>query len=107
VLRLAISPEELIPLFGMAVGVIFIIAAAVSVVQIAQSQIGHAIARRIRGGELDGSESHTTLNELREQVAGLEQRLAESEERLDFAERLLAQQRPPEALPGGARTDQH
>ena len=112
-LRLSVTPDELIPFFGMTIGVIFIIAAAVAVVQIAKSQIGQAIARRIRGRELEGPEMQATLSELRDHLAGLERRLAESEERLDFTERLLAQHKSAgagagaRALPAGSRSDQH
>lgn len=85
----AVTPEELIPFFGMATGVVFIVAVAVTFVRIAQGQIGQAIARRIhaRGGE--DAELHGEVAELREQVTDLAHRLAESEERLDFTERLL------------------
>jgi hypothetical protein len=38
---------------------------------------------------------------------GLERRVAELEERLDFTERLLAQQHQPEPLSGGPVTGQH
>ena len=75
--------------------------------RVAQSQIGQAIARRIHGkGALD-PELREELYELRDQVAGLQQRLAESEERLDFAERLLARPNEPEPLPGASRPERH
>ncbi|MFN8645435.1 MAG: hypothetical protein U0104_01640 [Gemmatimonadales bacterium] len=44
------------------------------------------------------------LEDLRARAAGaddLQHRVAELEERLDFAERMLARQREPGALPGG------
>ena len=40
-------------------------------------------------------------------VEGLERRVAELEERLDFTERLLSQQHQPEPLSGGPVTGQH
>jgi len=55
-----------------------------------------AIARRIEAGGA-AADARGELEELRERVRQLEQtnpRLAELEERLDFAERLLAQQEP-------------
>jgi hypothetical protein len=59
-----------------------------------------AIARRIEAGAVT-SEARTELEGLRERVRALEKaqpRLAELEERVDFAERLLAQQREPDRL---------
>ena len=55
-----------------------------------------AVARRIEAGGA-AADPRVELDELRERVRQLEQgspRLAELEERLDFAERLLAQQEP-------------
>ena len=55
-----------------------------------------AVARRIEAGAA-AADARGELDELRERVRQLEQanpRLAELEERLDFAERLLAQQEP-------------
>ncbi len=86
-----VTPEDLIPLFGMATGVIFIVAAAVVVIRVAQSQLGQALARRISGrGAAGDQELREEVMELREMVSHLEQRLAEGEERIDFTERLLA-----------------
>jgi uncharacterized membrane protein YccC len=90
------NPTDFIPLMGMFTGVVTMLVMGFAVVRVAQSQIGHAIARRIQGKAAADPELREELYELREQVAGLEQRLAESEERLDFAERLLA--RPKEAV---------
>jgi hypothetical protein len=55
-----------------------------------------AVARRIEAGAA-AAEARGELDDLRERVRQLEQaapRLAELEERLDFTERLLAQQEP-------------
>lgn len=81
----AVSPEELIPFFGMATGMVFIVAVAVTILRVAQGQIGQAIARRIHGRGGVDPELQSELGELREQVTDLAHRLAESEERLDFA----------------------
>jgi antitoxin component of MazEF toxin-antitoxin module len=100
-------PHDFIPLFGMLTGIVTMVVIGFTIVKVAQSQIGQAIARRLHGkGALD-PELREELYELREQVAGLEHRLAESEERLDFAERLLARPNEPEPLPGASRTEQH
>ena len=59
-----------------------------------------AVARRIEAGALT-AEARSELEGLRERVRVLEEgqpRLAELEDRLDFAERLLAQQREPYRL---------
>ena len=59
-----------------------------------------AVARRIEAGGA-AAEAQPDLEGLRERVRLLEEsqpRLAELEERLDFAERLLAQQREPDRL---------
>jgi hypothetical protein len=75
--------------------VVFVVLAVVAV-KVFRGPLGEAIADRLRGtappdpGVLD-------------EIEGLKNRLAEVEERLDFAERLLAQTEQPERLPG--RTD--
>lgn len=54
-----------------------------------------AVARRIEAGA--AADTRAELDELRDRVRRLEEtqpRMAELEERLDFAERLLAQQEP-------------
>ena len=55
-----------------------------------------AVARRIEAGAVS-AEAQVELDELRERVRRLEDaqpRMAELEDRLDFAERLLSQQEP-------------
>lgn len=59
-----------------------------------------AIARRIEGGAA-GAEMQAELDTLRERVRQLEEippRMAELEERLDFAERVVAKTREPDRL---------
>jgi len=58
--------------------------------------IAKAFADRIRGG-VEGADAA-----LAGEVEHLRGQLAELEERLDFAERLLAQAREADQLPGGA-----
>jgi hypothetical protein len=55
---------------------------------ISRSEIGKALAQRIRGGT--DRETQLQLEDLRQEVAVLRQDLGETQERLDFAERLLA-----------------
>jgi hypothetical protein len=63
--------------------------------------LGKAIGERIAGRKIDGDvlaeteALHADMDELRH-------RLGEVEERLDFTERLLAQQKEQNALPGAA-----
>lgn len=83
-------PDEFIPLFGMLTGLVTVVVVGFAVVRVAQSQIGQAIARRIHGKGAPDPELREELFALRDDVATLERRLADSEERLDFAERLLA-----------------
>jgi hypothetical protein len=84
-------PGEIIPIMGMATGIISMVLIAVTIVKVAQSQVGQALARRISGkGGAGDQELREEVLELRDHVAQLENRLAENEERLDFTERLLS-----------------
>ncbi len=65
--------------------------------------IAQAFARRIGGGG-GGGEGEAWRGEVEDLRAGMEElrhQLMETQERLDFTERLLARQRAPEQLPGG------
>lgn len=90
-LQTPVPPFDVVPIFGMVTGIISMVLFAVVVIKVAQSQIGQAIARRI-SGKRDAAEGELQqeLLDLRETVAHLEARVAEGEERLDFAERLLS-----------------
>ncbi len=67
--------------------------------------IGSAIARRL-GGRPEPGDAQAEIEEVRarvtDEVDDLKTRLAEVEERLDFAERLLAHGGQADQLPGGA-----
>ncbi|HET9725289.1 MAG TPA: hypothetical protein VFP28_00140 [Gemmatimonadales bacterium] len=76
--------------------VIAIIAISVGLAKIFRGPIGVALADRLRGGP------PAVDTELGAEVEQLRGRLAEVEERLDFAERLLSQAREADQLPGGA-----
>ena len=90
------NPADMIPLMGMFTGMVSMVLIAFTVIKVAQSQVGQAIARRISGKSGPGDEElRNELLDLREHVAHLEQRVAESEERIDFTERLLAQRGEP------------
>jgi hypothetical protein len=66
--------------------------------------IGAALARRL-GGRPRESEAHAKIEQVSERVTAevdeLRGRLAEVEERLDFAERLLVRGGHEDQLPGG------
>ncbi len=65
------------------------------------SPITQAFARRIGAGSGSGDEVGHRVEELALEVEQLRSQLAETHERLDFTERLLAQHRAPEQLPRG------
>lgn len=75
---------------------------------LAISPIGQAIAARIRSSAPSADESVRRLQESQqavlEEMEALRQEMTEIQERLDFAERLLAQQRD-RALPSGSRAE--
>jgi hypothetical protein len=77
-----------------------IIALARGLSKIFHGPIGAALAERIRGGHGAGETEDSALAVEVDQLRG---RLAEVEERLDFAERLLARAREADQLPRGAR----
>lgn len=84
-------PGEMIPI------VLFIsIAAAV----ILRGPLGKALADRM-AGRVGESESARDMEMLRGAVGELRARMEEMEERMDFAERLLARQRQPGRLGDG------
>ncbi len=56
---------------------------------LSKTEIGHAIADRVRGGAVAGAPDPGLLEELDR----LRQEVAELQERMDFTERLLANQR--------------
>ena len=68
---------------------------------IAFSPIGRAIAERLKRGGPPAPPSEE-VEDLRDQVATLQQQVSELAERQDFAERMLAQVRRDKALPGSA-----
>ena len=74
------------------IGLVVIVVAVVAV-KLFRGPLGHALAARLRG---PAPPDRAVLEELE----GLKGRLAEVEERLDFAERLLAQSEQAERLPG-------
>ena len=56
---------------------------------LSRSRLGEAVARRI-AGDSQYSASQEQLDALQDELAGLRNQLAETQERVDFAERLLS-----------------
>lgn len=97
-------PGEMVPI------ILFVIMGVVGLpVGLAYSPIGAALARRMSGGKDTALEAEVEalkaeLDALRSQLEEGEARLArqleETNGRIDFAERVIAQNRPKDALPG-------
>ncbi|MFC1640136.1 hypothetical protein ACFL3B_05170 [Gemmatimonadota bacterium] len=91
-------PDFLVPIAGMATGLILLLPVVRAVVRIAEKKIS---------GRTEGQELLTLREELQmvqERLDGVQyvdDRISEVEERLDFAERLLAQQRDVPRVEGG------
>jgi hypothetical protein len=88
-------PELVIPIFLFGI---------MGVVGLSFSPIGRALARRLAGekGEPAESAALAEVDALREELQALRGEVVEMQERIDFAERLLAQVREQGKLgPGG------
>jgi hypothetical protein len=77
--------------------VVIVVVLALGITKILRGPVGEAVADRLRHGQRTRADST-----LMAEVDGLRARLEEVEERLDFAERLLAAGREVDQLPGGA-----
>jgi hypothetical protein len=88
--------EFMIPIFLFAV---------MGAVGVSFSPIGRALARRVGGdkGEQAEGAALAEVDALREDVQALRGEVGEMQERLDFAERLLAQVRTQGKLPAGGQ----
>jgi ubiquinone biosynthesis protein UbiJ len=86
-------PGDIAPVF-----VTTALAIIAGVTLILRGPVGKAIARRLEGQQLPEGQSPEIAGRLA-QVDELSHRVAELEERLDFAERLLARGREPHQLP--------
>jgi hypothetical protein len=96
------GPEGLIPLFGMVTGIITTGLFFWGIVQVARSPVGQALGRRLQGryAQVD-PELVAEVAALRDQVDSLQQQLMETQERVDFTERLLARGRQPDQISPG------
>jgi hypothetical protein len=98
---MAIPASDIAPVI---MGTIFTVAVAGTIVL--RGPLGRALARAIELGAAGGRppEDEARVAQLEQRVAELEAgqtRLAELEERVDFAERMLIRQDAPVRLPGG------
>ena len=91
---------EAVPVFGMITGLGIILGGIFGFVRLTQGPVGQALARRIQGHAASDPEVAADLAELREQVDLLRRQLEETQERVDFAERLLSRQGPATRIPG-------
>jgi hypothetical protein len=82
-----------IPIIGMLIG---------AFVVFSRSDIGRALAQRLSGHSEAGPELLGELEGLRREVESLRGELTEVQERLDFTERLIAQQHNLERVGPGA-----
>ena len=89
-------PELVIPIFLFGI---------MGVVGLSFSPVGRALARRLGGDKGDHAESAALaeVDALREEMQALRGEVGEMQERLDFAERLLAQVRTQGKLPAGGQ----
>jgi hypothetical protein len=78
--------------------VVAIVVMCIGLIKIFRGPVGEAMADRLRGEARRGGTDPAMMAEME----SLKQRLAEVEERLDFAERLLSQGAHGDQLPGGA-----
>ena len=63
--------------------------------------LGQSLALRLGGGAHGNPQLEDRIERLAEELDQVKGELAETHERLDFTERLLAQGRTPDQLPGG------
>jgi hypothetical protein len=97
------NPGDVIPLAGMITGILSVAAIGWTLARVFNGPVGQALARRIHGrGAGSDPDLLNEVLELRQQVEQLQARLTDTEERLDFSERLLAAKPPASLAIGGA-----
>jgi hypothetical protein len=94
------GPDTIVPVFGMITGIVITGIVVWGGVHVFRGPVGHAIARWFGGtGQAEPDPALLEeLDQLRGTVSRLEGHVGELEERLDFAERLLAQRPEPARL---------
>jgi hypothetical protein len=92
---------NLVPIFGMITGILITGGLIFGVIRIMHSPVGIALARKIQGGHADVDEElRAEVAYLREQVEEVQRQLGETQERLDFTERILSRQKQAGLLHG-------
>jgi len=92
---------DLIPIFGMITGMVMTGAIIFGIVKVMHSPVGQALARRIQGRHGEGDEDlRSEVAWLRDQLDDMQRQLGETQERLDFTERLLSQGKQPSQIHG-------
>jgi hypothetical protein len=93
--------HDLVPIFGMLTGTLITGGLIFGVVRIMHSPVGVALARRIQGVRAEADEDlRAEVAFLRDQVEDVQRQLGETQERLDFTERIIARQKQVSQLPG-------
>ena len=82
--------QELVPLAAMATSIMCAGILTWGFVRVFRGPLGEALGRRISGGADHSDHLEDEIIELRDAVTGLADELRETNERLDFTERLLA-----------------
>ncbi len=93
------GPGEWVPIVGMLTGVVI---TAMFVIGPIGRAIGDVIRHWLGGGRRDEKILPADVDELLARLDQVQHQVGELAERLDFAERMLAQARKEKALPGGA-----
>lgn len=81
--------DELVPIFGMLTGIVMMTVLGMTIVKVMNGPVGKALARRLGHGA-EGEEPSPETEALLERIESVEHRLLETEERLEFTERLLS-----------------
>lgn len=87
----------------LVLGIVGLVVAGLMLFRFLKSDLAAALAERLRrrrkpSGSIEDVEAHVA--ELEQEIVGMRGQITEMAERLDFAERLLAQQKRERALPG-------
>lgn len=91
------GPDFLVPIAGMATGLILLLPVVRAVVRVAEKKVSGGMENREL---LELREELHSVQERLDSVRYVDDRISELEERLDFTERMLAQQQHQQIDPG-------